>query len=200
VLCDDTEVRAVMTASWLKQLGWKDVFVLPEAGSESGKSADIVLGAPPPGTGIDFSALLAIDNVTIIDLSRSPDYRRGHIPGAWFAIRSRLARALAKIPLRGELVLTSKDGALAGLAVEDAGAIAKIPVRWLKGGNAAWTAAGFPLSTDAKMADEPVDVWLKPYERSGDNEAAMNAYLSWEVDLLERIERDGTCKFITPSQ
>ena len=70
-----------------------------------------------------------------------------------------------------------------------------IPVRWLKGGNAAWAAAGFPLSTDVKMADEPVDVWLKPYERSGDTEAAMNAYLSWEVDLLERIKRDGTCDF-----
>ena len=32
VLSDDNEVRAVMTASWLKQMGWKDVAVLPEAG------------------------------------------------------------------------------------------------------------------------------------------------------------------------
>ena len=45
VLSDDNEVRAVMTASWLKQMGWKDVFVLPEAGTETGKPADIVLGA-----------------------------------------------------------------------------------------------------------------------------------------------------------
>ena len=42
------------------------------------------------------------------------------------------------------------------------------------------------------MADDAVDVWLKPYERSSDTEAAMNAYLSWEVDLLERIKQDGT--------
>lgn len=48
------------------------------------------------------------------------------------------------------------------------------------------------------MADDPVDVWLKPYERPNDNEAAMNAYLSWEVDLLERIKRDGTCHFSVP--
>ena len=34
VLSDDKEVRALMTASWLKQMGWKDVFVLPEAGNE----------------------------------------------------------------------------------------------------------------------------------------------------------------------
>jgi rhodanese-related sulfurtransferase len=198
VLSDDNEVRAVMTASWLKQMGWKDVFVLPEAGTETGKPADKVLGEAPADAAIDYSALISIDNVTIVDLSTSPHYRRGHIPGAWFAIRSRLARAFEKIPLRGELVLTTEDGVLAGLAVAEARALVKCPVRWLKGGNAAWTAAGFPLSADAKMADEPVDVWLKPYEQSGDTEAAMNAYLSWEVDLLERIKRDGTSNFSTP--
>jgi hypothetical protein len=45
------------------------------------------------------------------------------------------------------------------------------------------------------MADEPLDVWLKPYERGGDTSAAMSEYLSWETDLLARIERDGTCRF-----
>jgi rhodanese-related sulfurtransferase len=195
VLSDDNEVRALMTASWLKQMGWKDVFVLPEDGSETGKPADIVLGTPPADAAIDYSKLMEIDDVNVIDLSRSQDYRRGHIPGAWFAIRGRLDRALPAIPFRSMLVLTSEDGVLAGLGVDEARALTKTPVRWLKGGNAAWTAAGFPLSTDAKMADEPVDVWLKPYEQTGDTEAAMNAYLSWEVDLLERIKRDGTCEF-----
>ncbi len=45
------------------------------------------------------------------------------------------------------------------------------------------------------MADEPVDMWLKPYERPNDTTTAMNEYLSWEVDLLARIERDGTTNF-----
>jgi rhodanese-related sulfurtransferase len=199
VLCDDSEVRALMTASWLRQMGWKDVFVLPEAGPETGRPADMVLGAAPPETAIgcaQLSALLADDSATVIDLASSPHYRRGHIPGAWFGIRSRLDRAFAKIPARGELVLTSEDGVLAGLAVAEAQALTKHRVRWLKGGNAAWTAAGLPLSTDARMADEPVDVWLKPYERPTQTEAAMNAYLSWEVDLLERIKRDGSCNFM----
>jgi rhodanese-related sulfurtransferase len=187
-----------MTASWLKQMGWQDVAVLPEAGAETGKPADSVLGTPPPDAAIDYSALMEIDNVTIVDLSTSPHYRHGHLPGAWFAIRSRLARALAKIPQHGTLVLTSEDGVLAGLAVEEARALTKIPVRWLKGGNATWAAAGFPLSADAKMADEALDVWLKPYERPGDPKAAMNEYLSWEIDLLTRIERDGTTNFSAP--
>jgi rhodanese-related sulfurtransferase len=199
VLCDDKEVRALMTASWLRQIGWKDVFVLSETGPETGKPGNIVLGAEPADATIEharLSALLASDGVTVVDLARSPEYRRGHIPGAWFAIRWRLDRAFAKIPLRGPLVLTSEDGVLAALAVREARALTTGPVHSLMGGNAAWAAAGYPLSTDAKMADEPVDVWLKPYELANDREAAMNAYLSWETDLLEQIERDGTCNFM----
>ncbi len=195
VLSDDNEVRAVMTASWLKQMGWKDVAVLPEAGTEKGQPTNVVLGTAPADTSIGFSDVLAIDDVTVIDLSCSKDYRKGHIPGAWFAIRSRLAQALAKIPEHGTMVLTSEDGVLAGLAIEEARALTAIPVYWLTGGNAAWAAAGFPFSTDVKMADEPLDAWLKPYERPGDPKAAMNEYLSWEIDLLARIERDGTTNF-----
>ena len=41
VVCDDKEARASMTASWLKQMGWKDVYVLPEAGRKSSKKPAI---------------------------------------------------------------------------------------------------------------------------------------------------------------
>jgi hypothetical protein len=94
------------------------------------------------------------------------------------------------------VILTSEDGVLASLAVEEAQGLTDRPVHWLKGGNTAWAAGGLPLSTAERMADEPLDVWLKPYERPNDNEAAMNAYLSWEVDLLERIKQDGTTHFL----
>jgi 3-mercaptopyruvate sulfurtransferase SseA len=103
---------------------------------------------------------------------------------------------MEKIAAANTLILTSEDGVLAGLAIEEARAITKTPVRLLTGGNAAWTAAGYPLSTENRMADEAVDVWLKPYEQARDTEAAMNAYLSWEVDLLDRIEKDGTTHFL----
>jgi hypothetical protein len=45
------------------------------------------------------------------------------------------------------------------------------------------------------MADDTVDIWLKPYERPNDTAKAMSEYLSWEVDLLARIERDGSASF-----
>jgi rhodanese-related sulfurtransferase len=198
VLIDDQEVRAVMTASWLKQMGWQDVFVLVASGEEKGRPAPPVLG-PAPAASLaiepkELSTLMAQDRATVIDLSLSPAYRKGHIPGAWFAIRARLAAALAKIIVKGQLVLTSEDGVLAGIAAGEA----DMPARYLRGGNAAWQAAGLPLSADPRMADEPLDYWPKPYERPGNTTDAMNEYLSWEVDLLPRIERDGTCRFTTP--
>jgi rhodanese-related sulfurtransferase len=195
VLVDDKEVRAVMTASWLRQMGWRDVFVLAASGNERGRGPSPVLGLrPPEGLAIEsreLSARLTNNDATVLDLSLSPAYRKGHIPGAWFAIRSRLNHALAKVPVNGELVLTSEDGVIAGLAASEA----RVPARYLRGGTAAWQAEGFPLSTDTRMADEPLDYWPKPYERAGDTRAAMNEYLSWEVDLLPRIARDGTTHF-----
>ena len=45
------------------------------------------------------------------------------------------------------------------------------------------------------MADEPVDAWLKPYERPDGVKQAMADYLAWETDLLPRIARDGCARF-----
>ena len=201
VLADDKAVRAVMTASWLRQMGWQDVFVLAEAGSETGQPAPRVLGADPrPDLRIDAQVLaemIAREEATIVDLSLSRAFARAHIAGAWFAIRARLDKALAAIPLRGTLVLTSEDGMLAGLAAPEAQALTRLPVRYLRSGNAAWRAAGFALTTDdPRMADDPVDAWLKPYERPGGVTAAMNEYLTWEVDLLDRIHRDASTNFM----
>src|SRR5215510_9865494 len=203
VLVDDAEVRAVMTASWLKQMGMRDVVVLVERGTETAPPAFAILGTPATAEKrIDcttLATLLERDETTVIDLAPSPQYRKGHIPGAWFAIRSRLQQALDKIPTRGTLVLTSEDSVLASLAVADTAALAAHEVRCLAGGTAAWQAAGHALSQELRMADDPIDVWLKPYERGGDTRSAMNEYLSWEIDLIERIARDGTCRFTISS-
>jgi rhodanese-related sulfurtransferase len=200
VLVDDAEVRAFMTASWLRQMGWRDVFVLAESGTETGVPAPPLLGPPAPTElRIDAAALAdlkARDGATVIDLSLSRDYLKAHIPGSWFAIRARLSGSVPKIPLRGTLVLTSENGVLAGLAAPEAAAMSTCPVRWLAGGNAAWRAAGQPLIADApQLADTADDVWLKPYERPNDTTAAMSEYLSWEVDLIARIARDGSTRF-----
>ena len=200
VLIDDAEVRAAMTASWLRQMGWRDVFILTEKGTELGWPATPALDADTgSGDAInckELSELLSRNAATLIDLSLSRNYLTRHIPGAWFAIRTRLANALEKIPLHGTLVLTSEDGALAELAVVEAAGLVNRPVRFLEGGNVAWQSAGNAFSAEVRMADDIVDQWRKPYERGGDTTAAMTEYLAWETDLLPRIERDGLLKFL----
>jgi rhodanese-related sulfurtransferase len=200
VLVDDKEVRALMTGSWLRQMGFGDVFVLAQTGGERGARPDEVPGlGERPDLAIDSAGLadlLARDAATVIDLSLSRTYRRGHIPGAWFAIRARLDQALKLVPAREYFVLTSEDGRLADLAAPELASLSKLPVRYLEGGNSAWQAAGRPFTADgANMADEPIDVWLRPYERAGGVSAAMVEYLTWETDLPERIARDGTADF-----
>jgi 3-mercaptopyruvate sulfurtransferase SseA len=174
--------------------------VLAQAGAERGQPVEPVPGLDRrPQLAIDATGLvdlLARDAATVIDLSLSRAYRRGHIAGAWFAIRARFKQALAVIPARECFVLTSEDGRLADLAAPELAALTTRPVRYLKGGNTAWQAAGHPLTAaDAHMADEPIDVWLRPYERAGGVREGMIEYLTWETDLPERIARDGTADF-----
>jgi rhodanese-related sulfurtransferase len=199
VLADDAEVRAAMTASWLRQMGWRDVFILAEKGTETGWPAAPALDTDAQSDAAidcaELSELLSRNAATVVDLSLSRNYLARHIPGAWFAIRTRLVGALKKIPLHETLVLTSEDGVLAKLAVAEAAGLIDRPVRFLQGGNAAWQSAGNVFSAEARMADDIVDQWRKPYERGGDTRAAMAEYLAWETDLLPRIERDGSLKF-----
>jgi rhodanese-related sulfurtransferase len=199
VLVDDKEVRAVMTASWLKQMGWREVFVLVAAGEERGFPPVEVLGEPARDAAIDAAALndlLAANEATVIDLSLSREYLAGHIRGAWFVIRAKLEQYIQREPLRRNVVLTSEDGVLASLAVNEVRAWTPLPVHYLDGGNAAWRAAGYPLTADEpRMADEAIDAWLKPYERADGVKQAMAEYLAWETDLLPRIARDGCARF-----
>jgi rhodanese-related sulfurtransferase len=204
VLVDDNGVRATMTASWLKQMGWTDVAVLAAGATDSdwetGPRLPAVLGlekaSVPQIDATELHDRLAADKVTVIDLALSKRYALGHIPGAWFAIRSRLATALAKLPTHRAIVLTSPDGALATLAAAELQAIGSVPVMTLAGGTQAWVAAGLALETGAaRMADQADDVHLMPRERGQDREAAMREYLTWEVNLVNDMAEDDDHRF-----
>ena len=203
VLCDSDGVRARMTASWLTQMGLPEIYVLDDGSerSELGPEPMRVLGLPEGIATIGAAALAPLVKdgaIVVVDLATSLDYRAAHIPGAWFAIRARFATALPRLPKDGAVVLTSPDGVLARLAAPDLAALAERAVTVLEGGTAAWRAAGLPLASGAeRMADEPVDVWHRPYDRSTGIEEAMAAYLGWEVNLLRQIEREAAARFRT---
>jgi rhodanese-related sulfurtransferase len=145
--------------------------------------------------------MLAVANMRgtalILDFTRSLDYAKGHIPGARFAIRARLADTLPTLDQKDMVVLTSDDGRLARLAAAEAQAAAAVPVKVLAGGNAAWRRDKLPLADGTADAADPVedDAFWRPYERSDGVEDAMHRYLSWEQGLVAQIARDGTAPF-----
>jgi rhodanese-related sulfurtransferase len=199
VLVDDTGVRARMTASWLRRMGW-DASVVEggldgaelERGIPEAKSDIFPLAGPEPGT-VQSSELRGSADV-VVDLALSRHHRQGHIPGAWFAIRARLGEALDKLPAQGDLVLTSEDGTIARYAAAELRT--RRPVKVLAGGTAAWKAAGLPLETGmGPLASEPDDVALSARDRASDRERYMREYLAWEIDLVNQIARDEDCRF-----
>jgi len=131
-----------------------------------------------------------------VDGATSRDYRQGHIPGAWWSTRARLEAATRKLPEAAGYLATSEDGVVARYAAAELAALTGKPAAALDGGTAAWKAARMALETgETNHADEPDDVWLKPYERKGGVEDFMREYLTWENDLIKQIERDDLVSF-----
>ena len=188
---DDDGVRARMAAAWLRQMGHRDVFVV-DGGLEGVEDVPPPLAPTVEGVGPE-----ALDGALIVDLARSIDFRAGHMPGAVWGIRTRLDRLRDRLAAASRVVATSPDGVLAALAAVELQHLTTAPVHVLAGGTQAWVRAGGTLVAD--RTDPPdadcVDFYLRPYDRNSGVEAAMHAYLSWEIDLVHEIERDGTIAF-----
>jgi 3-mercaptopyruvate sulfurtransferase SseA len=132
----------------------------------------------------------------VVDLDWSRRYIQGHIPGAWFAIRSRLAETVAKLPVSDTIVLTSGDGRLARLAAPELSALVSVPVMVLSGGTRSWVEAGLPLEAGARrMLSEAEDVVLSARECGQNREEAMREYLAWEIALVKDMATDDDYRF-----
>ena len=205
VLVDGDGVRAPMTASWLKQMGLHEVVVL-EDGIAAGGNLE-TSRAPERALGLDalqcrkmspgvLQESLQKGATQLLDLTRSVAYRAGHIAGARHGVRTALAAPIASLPAHDLLVLTSEDGLLARYAVAEAAALTSAETAVLDGGNGAWRDAGLPLvAGEDGLEEAPVDAFLRAYDCTTNVEQAMQAYLDWEVDLIHRLEQDGTLPF-----
>ena len=199
VLVDDDGVRATMTAAWLIQMGWQDVFVLRDAlqgaALQAGPARHEILGLDASRAATvgapELKALLDRGEAAVADLDTSLAYREGHIPGAWHVVRSRFAANLRALPRDRRLVLTSRDGVLARVAAEDAARAAACDIAILDGGTAAWIAAGYPLETGTERMTGPADdMRYRALEQTANVEGAIKEYLEWEVNLLQAVESD----------
>ena len=203
ILVDDNGVRATMTASWLRQLGWTDAVVLDvdvrELDVVTGGVARVPVESAPSITVSELVDRLRSDGVAVLDVGTSLKYRKkGHIPGSFWGVRSRLNAARAVVGDVETLVITSTDGQLAKLAVPDAQKVwPNASVVALAGGNRAWRHAGNAMEPGfERPTTEPDDVWYKPYDHDGQAVLKhMQEYLTWEIALVEQLERDPTVRF-----
>jgi predicted metal-dependent enzyme (double-stranded beta helix superfamily)/rhodanese-related sulfurtransferase len=208
VLADSDGVRANLTAHWLRQMN-HDVCVVDglraQDFSVSGAWQD-ELPPPPQAEEVDVATLsqwlAAADGAqrtAVLDLSSGLNYQKRHIPGAWFALRSQLAAALAQLPSpagRERYVLTCGSGLLARYAAADLRALTALPVLVLAGGTTAWASAGQPLESGAtRLASPLIDRYRRPYEGTDNRAEAMQAYLDWEFGLVAQLARDATHGF-----
>ncbi len=204
VLVDNRMVRANMTASWLWQMGHRNVCVLdaPFDGVEleSGPERRMILGYEEHETvepGELKAAMQSGEPMILVDLSSSRSFRSGHIDNAIWCIRQRLEAALTLRQPVGLLVLTSEDSVIAHLAAADMkDSDSRQIVRVLRGGNQAWKAAGYPLTDGMEpRLTEVDDIWERPYDNALGQEQRMKNYLEWEVQLMDQADRDGTVDF-----
>jgi rhodanese-related sulfurtransferase/predicted metal-dependent enzyme (double-stranded beta helix superfamily) len=203
VLIDDDGVRAVMTGSWLVQMGCPEVYVLqgglnnrqPVSGMPKPVFPEVDAVVVATLSPAELQALIDKGEAVVVDLAPSIAYEAGHIPGAWFAVRAWLPGSLDRVPKRRVLVLTSPDAALARLAAAELSDCGFPETHVLDGGTAAWRAAGLPLATGREaMADTPDDCWRRPYDPYA-GEGARERYLKWEIELIRQIEREGDIGF-----
>jgi len=202
VLLDGGEmVRAPVVASWLLQLGC-DACVL-EAGAsarlEGVKPAAPALPALAPIGASELKTLIDNKACSVFDVGPSMSYRKSHIPGSQWSIRSRLASdaKTAKLPI----VLVSQDMNVARLAATELADAGISNVRLLEGGVTGWVKAG---NTTASSPDIPadrecIDYLFFVHDRHAGNREAMKQYLAWETGLMAQLGEQDKSVFRLPA-
>ena len=192
VLVCDGFARSVMTGSWLRRMGFPDVAVLAgglpawiDAGGavETDHPAVVPFGWEAARQRVARVEPGDLGTGLILSVDQSDAYARGHVPGAHWLCRSRLEWTVGTLaPERqAPIVVTCADGFASTLAGATLTRLGHTAVSVLEGGTRAWAEAGLAVEGGrTRLADEPDDVVLKPYERGRE---AMERYLRWETDL-----------------
>lgn len=195
VFACDGKARATVIASWYRQMGFREVYVVDggtSAWTASGRSLET--GAPderPVGYEqargqaklVSPQALNASPTPSIIFVDTSQDFARGHVPGARWVPRGWLEFWIHDIvPSKSTpLAVTCNDGLGSALAAATLKEMGYQDVSILDGGMAAWQRAGLPLEKGLSgVMAAPTDVVLAGPDR---NFADMQNYLRWEEAL-----------------
>ena len=148
VVVDDAEVRAVMTASWLRQMGWREVFVLVAKRERRRHPRARCVGPSAAGANcaIDCSRADSMTGAQRRD-RRRPFTQPRISEGAYSRrlVRDPLAarrRHSREFRCAQRSCSPPKMASSPGLRLRRRVRWTPLPIRWLDGGNAAWRAAG----------------------------------------------------------
>ena len=194
-------VRAPVVASWLLQLGC-DACVLDGgigSGLEGFRPAAPALPALATISANELKALLEHKACTVFDVSPSMAYRKAHVPGSRWTIRSRILKDAkeAKQPV----VLVAAESDVARLAAGELIEAGIKDIRLLEGGAAAWAKAGLSTasSTDIPADRECIDYLFFVHDRHAGNREAMKQYLAWETGLMAQLGEQDKSVFRFPA-
>jgi len=199
IFISNESARAVMTAYWYRQMGFRDVSVLRD-----GLRAWVASGQPlasgawrPVSIGVEaakskakfvqpaeLEGNLKSSPPLILDVGTSLNFAAAHLPGAKWISRSWIdIKFPEQFPDRGApIIVTCPDGQHSVLAVRSLTEIGYRNVSVLRGGVGAWIGAGYATEKGLESClVEPNDIVLSPSIK-GDKEA-MKRYLEWEMKL-----------------
>jgi rhodanese-related sulfurtransferase len=200
VVADSEHIRAPVIAGWLRQLG-HDAHVLAggvAAGGAlagGGRSHDVRPPSLPSIESADLPTLMAKKAVQIIDLRSSMAYREGHIPGAKWSIRPRIACACTDS--QSTVVLISDQADIAELAAIDLGEGGFKDIRCLDGNPADWGEAEIPIlaTPDTPTDTDCIDYLFFTHRRHLGSLEDSRKYLAWEVGLIEQLDEQERASF-----
>lgn len=193
-------VRAPVVASWLLQLGC-DVCVLE--GGVGSKLAAKPPEAPalpklPTVNAAELRSLLEKRSCTAFDVGPSMAYRKAHVPGSRWSIRTRIAKDAEGAQTPIVLIGDSDVARLAATELLDAGIS---DLHLFEGGVAAWERAGFAAeATPDKPVDRDcIDYLFFVHDRHAGNREAMKQYLAWETGLMAQLGEQDKAVFRLPA-
>lgn len=193
VLADDEEVRAPMTAQWLRQLG-HEAYALEGGMAAAAQLACLRDAAAPqlPDLAVigshELAERLRSGRVRLVDLRSSMSYRKEHIRGAAWSIRPRIAVAVPEPAVTVGLV--ADEPGVAALACLDLAEAGVREVLVLAGGHEAARTAGLPVvATPGAPADaDCIDFLFFTHGRHDGNAEAARQYLAWEIALVDQLD------------
>jgi rhodanese-related sulfurtransferase len=202
VFCCDGTVRASVTASWYRQMGFAEVFAVT-GGTTAWTAAGLPLteGDDEPAEPLVAEARARVRTIAPADLAPqltsarppvvlyvdpSDRFAAGHVPGARWLSRSWLELRIGELvpDTATPVVVTDEDGHDAVLAAATLLELGYADVTALAGGTAAWRQESRPLEKGLTGVMRPPDDVVPAGPDRG--YADMINYLRWEEKLGQK--------------